>query len=189
MRLINVEVAAPRDFACHRRSQSDLRGSRFSHSIETGDRRSRDLHEWREHDGPYTIVFFNQKPYAPTTSQETHEWSRVLDLRQELSERGLAEAFLGDEEFVRRVGARLKGLARQIAIDIGVVEFGVVAASPATTVPQVIPNAFSCSVVSTMPSIRAEGLTELLGEIGLIFSGELLFCREVAFTLCGSSYF
>ena len=198
MRLINVEVAAPRGLSRERDlvlvaieeanqtfKDADLAVRLrlatadpeiiigifwWQFSIEAQELIQRGLHEWREHDKPYTIVFFNQKPYAPTTSQETQEWSRVLDLRRELSERGLAEAYLGDEDFVRKVGARLKCLARQIVINSGVVDFGVVA-SQSTTVPQVIPDAFTCTVMSTMPSIRAEGYTELLGEIGLMFSG------------------
>jgi len=127
------------------------------------------LDEWREHGKPYTTVFFNQKPYAPTAARETRDWSKVLDLQQELSARGLADAYLGDEDFVRKVGVWLKRLARQIAIEDGVVEFGGVD-SPSFATPQVIPDAFTCSVVSTMRTVRVEGLTELLGEIGLMFS-------------------
>jgi hypothetical protein len=198
MRWINVEVAAPQDVSrerelvlvaieeanqLFREADLDIHLRRattdpeivigifwWQFSTEAQDLILRGLDQWREHSKPFTIVFFNRKPYAPTESRQTLECSKVLDLQHYLSELGLAEAFVDDDDFVRKVGASLKRLARQIAIDNGIVEFRAVD-SPSLSTPRVIPDAFTCSVLSTMRTVRAEGLTELVGEIGLIFSG------------------
>jgi hypothetical protein len=139
-------------------------------SIEAQERIQRGLEEWSEHGKPYTMVFFDQGAYSPTSSREALDWSKVLELREELSERGMAAGFFDDEDFVRKAGGWLKKLARQMAIDSGVVESPNFDSSRTST-PEVMPGAFTCQVVSSIKTVRAEGLTEVLSEIGLMFSG------------------
>lgn len=71
-----------------------------------GDAKSGTEHEfrtayeaWKRNKRPEIMVYFNQEPYKPKSSQETAQWGLVLDFQKSFPEEGLWWPYNGAENF------------------------------------------------------------------------------------------
>jgi hypothetical protein len=58
---------------------------------------------WRTRGRPHIMVYFNQKPYAPTAKAEIDQWNQVMLFKENFPEEGLWWPYNGKDEFERLV--------------------------------------------------------------------------------------
>ena len=56
---------------------------------------------WKRNNKPQVMVYFNQKPYTPTSKQETDQWGQVLEFKNSFPAEGLWWPYKGKTDFER----------------------------------------------------------------------------------------
>src|SRR5437016_3173723 len=56
---------------------------------------------------PQVMVYFNKKPYAPTSTEETRQWGAVLKYQEEFPKEGLWWSYKGRSDFENTVRSHL----------------------------------------------------------------------------------
>jgi TIR domain/Domain of unknown function (DUF4062) len=62
---------------------------------------------WKRNKRPQIMVYFNQKPYTPTSRAEIEQWGQVLDFKHDFPGEGLWWTYNGESEFERLVRSHL----------------------------------------------------------------------------------
>lgn len=58
---------------------------------------------WKSKRRPHIMIYFNQKPYTPQSTDELEQWRQVLEFRQRFPREGLWWPYNGKAEFERLV--------------------------------------------------------------------------------------
>jgi hypothetical protein len=56
---------------------------------------------WLEHDRPQAMLYFNTKPYSPSSIEETDQWGRVLRFKHEFQPKGVVHEYSGPEVLLK----------------------------------------------------------------------------------------
>ena len=107
---------------------------------------------WQKHQRPHLMLYVNVEPYSPATTGDIDQWGKVLHFKQEFQSKGVVHVYSGAADFSKRFSNHV---TRIIADRVN-------ARSSQTT-------ALQCSVSSSLQTVRAEGISELIGEISLLF--------------------
>jgi hypothetical protein len=62
---------------------------------------------WKEHGSPHIMFYFNQKPYTPSSVEETTQWGQVLNFQRNFPLEGLWWRYGSELEFERLVRQHL----------------------------------------------------------------------------------
>jgi hypothetical protein len=131
-------------------------GSNTEHEIQRA-------HEsWKRNRKPEVMLFFNQKCYTPKSSAETHEWGKVLDFKSKFSTLGIYRHYEGETDFANRARSALLSFITNMD------------RQETETATQRV----SVDAVADFKVVRAEGLTELPGEIVLTIAGGQSIVRQ-----------
>jgi len=115
---------------------------------------------WTIRKAPQLQLYFDQEPAKAKTTWELDQERQILEFREQFQGKLLhMSAFSGELEFERQVRTDLTDYILDRLDARGVAEL---------SFP---PGVLTCSVGSNPFSVRAEGLTELAGEITLTFRG------------------
>lgn len=68
---------------------------------------------WQRQQRPAIMMYFNQKPWTPSTTEETTEWGRVLSFKKDFPHEGLWWSYRGARDFDRTVREHLTQFLRQ----------------------------------------------------------------------------
>jgi hypothetical protein len=68
---------------------------------------------WQRTGRPHIMVYFNQRPYAPKTREETDQWGHVLEFQRNFPKEGLWWPYRGRAQFERLVRKHLTQFIRQ----------------------------------------------------------------------------
>ncbi len=71
--------------------------------------------EWINRGKPQIMVYFNTRPYTPTSRNDTEQWGRVLQFRADFPSEGLWWAYNGPRQFERLFRHHLTLLLRRRA--------------------------------------------------------------------------
>lgn len=63
---------------------------------------------WQTNGRPHIMLYFNQAPYSPTTSEETEQWNRVLKFKEGCPREGLWWPYNGKDNFSETVRRHLR---------------------------------------------------------------------------------
>jgi hypothetical protein len=64
---------------------------------------------WREKERPQIMVYFNEAPYFPQSSEEAKQQLRVLEFRETFPKEGLWWPYSGADDFERKLRGHLTG--------------------------------------------------------------------------------
>jgi hypothetical protein len=70
---------------------------------------------WRIRGRPQIMLYFNQKPYTPTTAEEIEQWRLVLDFQRRLPSEGLWWKYRGVRDFERLLRGHIAQALRVLA--------------------------------------------------------------------------
>ncbi|MGH9852026.1 MAG: hypothetical protein ACREBD_19495, partial [Blastocatellia bacterium] len=70
------------------------------------------INAWKEKGSPQIFVYFNQKPCAPKSEEETDQWGKVLRFQQNFPKEGLWWPYKGKANFERLVRNHLNNFIR-----------------------------------------------------------------------------
>lgn len=62
---------------------------------------------WKRNKHPQIMVYFNQKPYTPTSREEIEQWGQVLDFKSNFPQEGIWWSYNGKAEFEKLVRSHL----------------------------------------------------------------------------------
>jgi HEAT repeat protein len=68
---------------------------------------------WKQKGLPQIMVYFNQKPYTPSSSKEAEQWTQVLKFKENFPEEGLWWKYDGEADFERKVRNHLTQFIRK----------------------------------------------------------------------------
>lgn len=68
---------------------------------------------WKQKGSPQIMVYFNQKPYNPSSSKESEQWTQVLRFKENFPEEGLWWKYEGEADFERKVRNHLTQFIRK----------------------------------------------------------------------------
>jgi hypothetical protein len=68
---------------------------------------------WQHHKRPAIMMYFNQKPWTPSTTEEAEEWGRVLSFKKDFPREGLWWPYKGARDFDRAVREHLTQFVRR----------------------------------------------------------------------------
>jgi hypothetical protein len=108
---------------------------------------------WRKHQRPQLMLYVNVEAYSAKTAEETDQWGKVLQFKSEFQSKGIVHDYSGAADFSKRLRNHL---TRIIADRVN--------ARISTTT-----SALQCRVSSSVQTVRGEGISELIGEISLLF--------------------
>jgi hypothetical protein len=74
---------------------------------------------WKENGRPQIMVYFNQKPYSPTSKAELDQWAQVLEFKSQFPKEGLWWLYSGAREFEKQFRNHLIQFLRQRARSLG----------------------------------------------------------------------
>jgi formylglycine-generating enzyme required for sulfatase activity len=107
---------------------------------------------WKQMGRPQIMVYFNQRPYAPKTREETDQWGQVLDFQRNFPKEGLWWPYRGRAQFERLVRNHLTQFIRQRGSE----SFGM-RRMPSNPIPPVSVQQHGSGAVAIGPDTTAAG--------------------------------
>lgn len=127
---------------------------------------------WKLNSRPQLMIYFNQKPYYPTSKEETDQWGQVLDFRKDFPSEGLWWPYKTKSDFERLLRNHLLNFIRD--------NFVVGKARP---IPNKSNAVHQLQLLPPAPGLflgRDEGLQQLKRRLGIPSDAEKVRVRHVA---------
>lgn len=95
---------------------------------------------WKQQGRPQIMVYFNQKAYTPKSKEETDQWGKVLEFRNNFPQERLWWPYKGKAQFISLVRNHLTQYVRNLQSIASAVESGPSAAQASGSAGQVSPE-------------------------------------------------